>query len=118
MATFATHARQGDVNILNAKKFGTPMPNSGLTQVKPEGKRLVLARGSAIGNAHAVDADDATLWERADGARWLKVERKTTLLHPEHHQPQNDKTIEIPPGEYVVARQVESTDEQLRRVED
>lgn len=115
MATFENHARQGDVNIIRRKAPA----KSTLEQVKPEGDLVVLARGSAIGNAHAVKAADATLWEdKSDRSRWLKVTQETALLHPEHHQPENGQTIELTPGEYLIARQVESASEDLRVVED
>ena len=67
--------RQGDVLLVPREIPPAAKP------VASDG-RVVLAYGEATGHAHTVDA--GTLYETADGHRFLRLERSTQVLHQEH----------------------------------
>lgn len=122
--------RQGDVQIQQVAKLP-----EGCVEIKPEGRRIVLAHGEVTGHAHAIydhlvkptnpgAADEiaeaaiaraktkARLLRAPNGERYLEVTETVTLKHEEH------TAHEIPPGIYQLPTQVEYTPAELRRVED
>ena len=98
--------RQGDVLIIPVGE----MP-PGLAPVKRDAHdRIVLAEGEVTGHAHAIAAPDAELFSDpaatvAAADRYLRLRSTTTVDHEEHGQ------ITLPPGDYVVRRQREWTDQ-------
>ena len=85
---------------------------SAVKKVKRDAGRIVLAYGEVTGHAHAIHSSDATLWENADGARYLEVKRAVRLMHEEH------ATITIPAGLFLITRQREYSPEAIRFVAD
>jgi hypothetical protein len=60
----------------------------------------VLAEGEATGHSHEAVAEDVLVYgEGVD--REMKAPTGTKITHQEH------KTIEVPPGDYVITRQRE-----------
>lgn len=100
--------RQGDVLVA---PLSGAMPGA-VTRVKRDAGRIVLAYGEVTGHAHAIHSSDATLWENADGARYLEVKRAVRLLHEEHAE------IRIPAGHYQIIRQREYSPEAIHYVAD
>lgn len=76
--------------------------------------RLVLAFGEATGHAHAIKDKNAELKEGMPGGfKYLRVlNGSVDLMHDEH------KTITIPEGDYLVRRQREFDEEEIRYVND
>lgn len=101
--------RQGDVLVDTASIKRLP---ANATKVAREEGRVVLAHGEVTGHSHAIDSSRATLWEDADGARYLQVKRAVSLVHEEHG------TIPIQPGIFRVIRQREYFPEAIRNVAD
>jgi hypothetical protein len=102
--------RQGDVLIIATRKI----PN-GLTPVKRDKGRVVLAYGEITGHAHAIASRDARLLEGEDlNVRFLEVlaDGGVALRHEEH------ATITIPRGTYRVVRQREYAPDAIRNVAD
>lgn len=99
--------RQGDVLICKAL---TPKPKEAST-VPRDNKRIILAYGELTGHAHAIEDEEATLWEFG-GRRWLITEESVSLNHEEH------STINIPKGEWEVIQQQEYTPAAIRNVAD
>jgi hypothetical protein len=117
--------RQGDVALV----LVSSLP-AGCTAVPLDKGRIVLAYGEVTGHAHAIAdhgisaeaADEiadaaiararARLWKAPNGDTFLDVREAVTLRHEEH------TAHGIPPGVYLVPRQVEYTPAALRRVED
>lgn len=98
--------RQGDVFIVRVDK----LPKTAKAQEKTE-NRVVLEYGEVTGHAHAVSADEATMF--LDGTRrYLEVCLATTLRHEEH------APIELEQGVYEIRRQREYHPEELRYVQD
>jgi len=98
--------RQGDVMV---EACAVP---DGAKRVEAEAGRLILARGEATGHHHSLVADAETdLYER-DGVLYLRLAGVKVLEHQEH------APITLPPGDYRVARQVEYSPEEIRRVQD
>jgi len=100
-------ARQGDIGILYAHNINP----DGKKPVKPEGGQLTLGHGSATGHRHTVSAEDADMYEHGNDLL-LIVRKDTPMLHPEH------ANKIIPTGGYIVRRQHEVIQEEVRRVED
>jgi hypothetical protein len=98
--------RQGDVLVIPVDEVP-----AGLVPVKRDDRdRIVLAEGEVTGHAHAIAAPDAELFSdpsaTADAAdRYLRVRSIATLDHEEHG------TITLTPGDYIVRRQREWTDQ-------
>jgi hypothetical protein len=100
--------RQGDVLVALVERT---LPKEAKRVARDDG-RIVLAYGEVTGHAHAIHSSSATLWENADGARYLEVKRTVQLLHEEH------AAIRIPAGLYQVVRQREYSPEAIRFVAD
>ena len=101
------YARQGDIGILHAQGE-TP---EGRKQVTPQDGQLTLGHGSATGHRHTVAAADADLYE-AGSDLLLVVHKDTPVVHPEH------ENKVLPSGSYIIRRQHEVLEEEVRRVED
>lgn len=91
--------RQGDVLVI-------PVDNvpPGLSKVKRDRGRIVLAYGEVTGHAHAIADRGAELLEDTElQDRFLRVlaEGGVALRHEEHG------TITLPRGDYIVRRQRE-----------
>lgn len=103
-------ARQGDVFLMDA-------PPGALTKVHVEvprkAGRIVLADGKATGHAHAIASLGAKLFA-AEGVtdRILCCEAPAVLEHEEHG------SIVLAAGTYLVRRQLEWADAELRQVQD
>lgn len=100
------YARQGDIGILLTNQ--TPDDKK---RVSPEGGQLTLGHGSATGHRHTVSAEDADLYE-AGPDLLLVVRQETPVIHPEH------ENKPLPAGSYLIRRQHEVIQEEVRRVED
>lgn len=110
--------RQGDVLLVAIDH----VPD-GLTQLKRECGKTVLAHGEATGHHHAI-ADERAELLAPDGSAFVTVDEAAELyllvhgtdtvdlVHQEH------ATIPIAPGAYRVVRQREYQPEQIRRVAD
>lgn len=98
-----TAYRQGDVLLFKVEK-------------RPELRHQitdgVLAYGEATGHSHKVVGDFELYWAELDGegifdehmphyAKMLNVKTSASLTHEEH------KTIELPPGDYIVMTEAE-----------
>jgi hypothetical protein len=102
--------RQGDVLLIPVKAI----PKS-VEAVKREGGRVVLAHGEVTGHAHAIKDKRAALFRDPKlAAIFMHVSGNATvaLEHDEH------ETINVPPGNYQVIRQMEYTPEAIRNVAD
>ncbi|HEY1555783.1 MAG TPA: hypothetical protein VGF94_13185 [Kofleriaceae bacterium] len=108
MKTKSVMFRQGDVLVA---AVACALPRE-VERVARDAGRIVLAYGEVTGHAHAIHSSGATLWECADGARYLEVKRAVQLLHEEH------ATIKVPAGLYRVVRQREYSPEAIRFVAD
>ena len=97
--------QQGDILItpLDRSPFATAKRGR---RVPPKGGRVILAEGSATGNAHALPAGDADLYELDPvdpAARIMVVHRDTTIVHGGSsidHAP-----LPVIAGEHAVQRQ-------------
>ena len=105
--------RQGDVLTVVRE-----LPKK-LTELSPDGNRVVLAHGEVTGHAHAFYGKRATLYRADDtggGATFLNIGAGDDLKHEEH------STIHHPPLPegmgYLVCRQVEYSPAALRNVAD
>ena len=102
--------RQGDVLLVQVAELP-----KGAKREKPENGRVILAHGEVTGHAHAIavkpKAPVAVAWS-ANAERFLQVMEKTTLRHEEHG------VVDLNPGIYHIAIQVEYTPAELRRVQD
>lgn len=102
-------ARQGDVLILST----TEVPKAAKPVPKDKG-RTILAYGEVTGHAHEVVGEcsllAADVAEMAD--RFLRVEQECRVVHQEH------SPVLLPPGDYIVRRQSEYTEEAARMVAD
>jgi hypothetical protein len=101
--------RQGDVLVMAVDAI----PKNTTPAQLDEG-RVILAYGEVTGHCHEVLGDCeflvTDLDEMAD--RFLRVEQECQVVHDEH------STILLPPGNYVVRRQVEYMPEAIRNVAD
>lgn len=98
--------RQGDVFITKVDSI----PAGAKPQEKTE-NRVVLEYGEVTGHAHAIAADEATIY--IEGARrFLEVCAKATLRHEEHGP------IELEQGVYEFNRQREYHPEEIKYVLD
>lgn len=91
--------RHGDVGLL---KIDAEVPPAS-KEINRDKGRIVLAYGEVTGHAHAIKARDVTMFEDAQGQRFLCVEdpKGVELTHEEHH------TILLPKGVYKIIHQVE-----------
>ena len=91
-------ARQGDVLIVAVEE----LPKERKAVQRKNG-RVILAEGELSGHFHAIADPDVELFETASAVdRFLRVgQRGAALVHDEH------STIQLPPGNYLVRRQVE-----------
>lgn len=111
MAKQIKQFRQGDVFIEQVKK----QDEAKLTPISPDNKRVILAYGEVTGHAHAIDFNDAVLFEVPGSTpprRMLKVVKDTVLKHEEHGP------IQLPIGWFEVKLQREYTPEAVRNVLD
>jgi len=127
MKTFTKQAMQGDVFIERISK----LPD-GVTAIKKEQGRVVLAHGEVTGHAHAISAKHVRQFRAAENTptldgmgvklraggglpseTFLVVEDKPCSLLHEEHDP-----IQIAPGIYRVTRQREFVDGEIRNVAD
>lgn len=99
-------ARQGDIGILHTKQTAERKK-----PVAPICGQLILGHGSATGHRHTVSSDDASLYEAGEDLL-LVVHKDTKMLHPEH-----ENKI-IPAGAYLVRRQREWLQEEVKYVVD
>jgi hypothetical protein len=103
--------RQGDVLIMEESKKATTKDHR---EVKhdPDGS-LVLAHGEVTGHHHRIRGVSSTLL-RAEGISdaVLTMGSSGILVHEEH------APIEIPAGTYVVRRQMEYSEQDVRLVAD
>jgi hypothetical protein len=111
MSKAKTQFRQGDVFIEAASK----VDESNLKKIAPDNKRVILAYGEVTGHAHAIDFNDAVLFEVPGSVpprRMLKVTKDTVLKHEEHGP------IQLPIGWFEIKLQREYTPEAIRNVAD
>lgn len=111
MGNAKTQFRQGDVFI----EATSGIDESKLKKVNPDNKRVILAYGEVTGHAHAIDFNDAVLFEvpgTVPPRRMLKVTKETTLRHEEHGP------IQLPTGWFEIKLQREYTPEAIRNVLD
>ena len=90
--------RQGEILIFKVKKYPY---RYGRSRVVPNG---VIREGEKQGHEHKLEGGQATLSlfdENEEGT--LKVDKTTTLTHPEH------APIKLKKGDYVVKVQKEAT---------
>lgn len=119
--------RQGDVLLYRV----AALPKD-VTEVPPEGTRIVLAHGEVTGHAHAIydhvqvgpgaaaeiaeaaiARAKARMWQTPSGERFLEVAEPVTLRHEEH------TAHTLAPGIYALPVQVEFTAaDAVRRVAD
>ena len=102
--------RQGDVLIVPVKSI----PKTA-ELVARDGGRIILAHGEVTGHAHAIKDNRAALFRDPKlAAIFMHISGDTpvALEHDEHD------TIQLPPGDYQVIRQVEYTPEAIRNVAD
>lgn len=102
--------RQGDVYIVRVEKRP-----QGLEPVAREAGRVILAHGELTGHAHAITSERAALFRDPKlAAIFMHVtgDEPVLLEHEEH------TTIQIPPGDYQIIRQVEYSPEEIRQVAD
>ena len=91
--------RQGEILIFKVKKIPTRYGQQ--AKVIPSG---VIREGEKEGHEHLLTGGQATLAlfdDKEEGT--LKVDKQTTLIHPEHDP------IKLPKGDYVVKVQKEAT---------
>lgn len=103
-------ARQGDVFLARITK----MPAK-LEPIEREEGAVVLAHGESTGHRHAIKSERAALFRDPKlMAMFLHVsgDAPVALEHDEH------TTIELPPGDYQVIRQVEYSPTEIRNVAD
>ena len=103
--TVVNQFRQGDVLI-------TPRAVPAEAERVAAGGRIVLAEGEATGHAHAILATDDAEMLRRDADTYLRVKSPVEVRHEEHG------SITVPPGEYLIRRQVESWMDEVRQVAD
>lgn len=111
MGNVKTQFRQGDVFIEQVRKQNEDK----LTKISPDNKRVILAYGEVTGHAHAIDFNDAVLFEVPGSSpprRMLKVVKDTELRHEEHG------TIQLPVGWFEIKLQREYTPEAIINVAD
>ncbi len=102
--------RQGDVLCVRIAKRPAK-----LEPIAPSERGVVLAEGEATGHAHRIKSERAALFRDPKlMAMFLHVsgDAPVALEHDEH------TTIELPPGDYEVIRQVEYHPEAIRQVAD
>lgn len=92
------YVQQGDLIVEKVTKF--PVKSS-LKALSPVNGKIILAQGSANGNAHVVNAANAKAWVDSDAKIWLELKAGAGLLHEEH------KRIMLPAGKYMVEPVVE-----------
>ena len=92
-----------------------PSIPTGLPEVTPEAKGVVLAHGEVTGHAHAIAPDEARQY-RAPGqgtVSYLEVKAALAMLRHDEHA-----TVELPRGTYEVRRQREYSPAAIRNVAD
>ena len=99
-------ARQGDVFV---EAFKGELPADAKRVARDKG-RVVLAYGEVTTHSHSISSPSATLWECADGARYLEAKRSCSLSHEEHD------AIKIPIGLHIVTIQREHVPGELPRM--
>ena len=102
--------RQGDVLIIPVKSI----PKA-VEVVEREAGRVVLAHGEVTGHAHAIKDKRAALFRDPKlAAIFMHVsgDEAVALEHDEH------ETINVPPGDYQIVRQVEYSPAEIRNVAD
>lgn len=99
--------RQGDV-LLEAVES---IP-AGLSAVKKENGKVILAYGEVTGHHHAIEDPQVELYTDKDGNLWLQTGKDVELTHQEHN------TVAVPPGNYRVVKQKEYTPQAIRNVAD
>jgi len=104
--------RQGDVCLIPVNTI----PKDAKVQKPDHPLKVILALGEATGHHHRFEFMDKShnvkLYVAAGGARYLHVEAPANLLHEEH------STARVPPGKYLLPRQVEYSPAALRNVAD
>lgn len=101
--------RQGDVLLVET----TASVRVRGKKIRPEGGRLILARGEATGHHHSLARDKSTsLYAGPNQEMYLLIEEGTKLLEHQEHS-----TIKIPPGTYKVIRQRQHAPEKTNKVE-
>lgn len=105
-----TMYRQGDVIIVKLDE----VPKLG-DKVSLDNGRVVLAYGEVTGHSHAIQGNEAELFQIMDSPHaMLKVKRgKTAYLRHEEHA-----TIELKAGNYEIRRQREYTPGAVKYVAD
>ncbi len=98
--------RQGDVFLVKVAE----LPKTAEPQKKTE-NRVVLEYGEVTGHAHAIAADEATIYIDA-ARRYLEVCYNATLKHEEH------APIELEAGVYEIVRQRQYAPEEITYVLD
>ena len=103
-------ARQGDVLIRSVQTIPAEAK-----PVQRDRGRVILAYGEVTGHAHEIadpDASGAVLLTVAESATFLRLMKKTQLVHQEHGP------IDLMPGTYEVLRQREYSYGESRKVLD
>lgn len=100
--------RQGDVLFVMIEE----VPGAAHRVEGDDRRRYVLAEGEATGHAHALAVLDGVEVHSLAEALFIRAEVPVAVTHEEHD------TITLPPGVWRVARQVEYTPAELRRVAD
>ena len=103
-------ARQGDVFLMAAPANAKTKAH---VEVPRVGGAVVLATSVATGHTHAVRSKGAKLFAApGETDRLLFCETDAKLEHKEHG------TVGLPRGAYLVRRQLEWSDEEMREVQD
>lgn len=100
--------RQGDVFLEQIEDFP-----EGLEPCKAnDGEDIVLAWGEVTGHAHRISSSDCvSYFSYHDNHNLMVVKKSPVALRHEEH-----RTIQIPPGVYVVRRQREYVPGELPRM--
>jgi hypothetical protein len=99
--------RQGDVLLIKVEK----LPKEA-TKIERENGLLILAKGESTGHHHSIASRQAKLLRDTQGAMYLTLLVYAYLKHQEHEK------IKLPPGDYLVKRQIEYSPEAIRNVAD
>ena len=98
--------RQGDILVVPASHPSYRKPSGKLSAVSAGVPgRHVLAYGEVTGHHHSVDARTGTLALDEGGVMYLTIEELTAIEHQEHG------ALTLEPGEYMIRRQREWSDE-------
>lgn len=101
-------ARQGDILIISVDGIPDEAAENGRVAHQP----IVLALGEATGHSHTIVTPEVKWFGNMDTVQYVQSDNPFEVVHQEH------ATLCLPPGSYVVVRQVEYTPAEIRRVLD